>query len=290
MSILGRVEHHPDGLFTEADLLSHARGEFEALRDLGILKAPPAAGSAAYWHGDGASYVVTRDGESILGLRLGEEPEVITLQETQIRQWTVDLPRLVAHVAAVNSLRGKPDRLTDRLWFLGEYADDEAVCMGLFGDLRMFEDQVASLPYRMPEHYNSFVVVCPTLKCPPTLIRRFETLSIRVRTFEASDPFVLPLEHIAAAPTFSHSPDYRSLTLKGKHYKLSPMRAKLVSILDRARRAGHADMPWEQIKSLLRAEPDPCYASRIQDVFKRFQGDWHEIVRTTSPGIHALNP
>jgi len=64
--------------------------------------------------------------------------------------------------------------------------------------------------------------------------------------------------------TFAHSPDYRTVTIHGKTYTLTPRQAQFIEILHRAYESGKPDLPVARILEKLET-PD----SRWQDTFKR---------------------
>jgi len=291
LSLLTRLESAPTATFPEQLLVREFKEEFEALRSLGLLMLEELPHGSFTREREGTSYIVKRDGDHYIGVEAGEaEPEIVELDDSEVRRWCVDLLALVRHLHRMNELAGRPECVSERLWFLGERHDGEALLLGLYSEPATLEDQLSALPTRFPSTYSSFKVFCPSYEAPPSALGRLESHGVRVLKLDLASPFELPFpeESESSQPVFTPAPDYRSVKLRDREFILSPQRAKVVKILHRAHRNGHVQLPWTDIQTQLRAGPDSFYADRMQDVFKGLAG-WTELIKRPARGYYAIN-
>lgn len=293
LRLLERLEVSPSATFAEQDLLRDAAEGFEYFRSLGLLRLVDEPTGSFRCMVQGAAYIAKRDGDDFIAIEAEErEPEVVRLTEAQVRQWTADLPAIARLVQRENGLVGPTESISERLWFLGQLDDGSAVLLGLFRDLASLEVELTALSSRFQASVSAFLVVCPTTRVPSFLQARLQKDQVRVVNLNERTGMKLPLGASVSSTSEGdfvvNSPDYRSVTMRGRPFRLSVRRAKVVMILHRARSAGQKELAWSTIKTQLEALPNPFYVKRMQDIFKDMDG-WEELVTRTAPGYYSLN-
>ncbi len=107
---------------------------------------------------------------------------------------------------------------------------------------------------------------------------------------EFFEPNVIPLnirppypEWLNTQPAFVHDADYRHVTIHGVKFVLSPMRARIVKVLDEARLRG---APWLDGKRLLSKVGST--ESKMINVFKG-ESRWRKLIDSDGKGGYRLN-
>jgi hypothetical protein len=287
--LVARTAASPTASFAERNLLRASQTDFDALRGQGLLNLADVDGERSFCVKDGVSYLVVEDGPLVIGLPT-DDPDAgpITLTESDYRRWRLDIKELVAKVNRANCLAGSPEALNERLWFLGRTAEEEALLLGLFPHTNAAEDQLLSLPERLPSSFSRFIVFSPAFLPSPTLARRLEALGILVRQLMLDSTFLLPLpaSQVTAGSQFTHSGDYRSVSCQHHTFTLTERQAAVVRILHRAQRAGSPALHWSAIQAQLEALD--FVADRMQDVFKGVQ-EWRLLIANVNRGFWRLN-
>lgn len=87
-------------------------------------------------------------------------------------------------------------------------------------------------------------------------------------------------------PGFSYAAGYLVVLKGDKEYFLTTRIAKVISLLHRAHRSGHPDVPTEQLMDVLGYR----YPSKVRDAFKpNHMHVWNELVVSKSKGLYRLN-
>jgi hypothetical protein len=282
--LLKRLEVSPSSVLAEEDLLQDAAEDFENWRGLGLLRLvdePP--GSFRYMV-QNTAYIVKRDGDDFIAFEADEqEPEVIRLSESQVRSWTADIPAIVRLMQRENGLTGTPEKLTSRLWLLGQ-REDKAFVLGLFDEATRVEFETMILPERLPRDLQSFVLVLPSLALPASFRRRLEDRRIEIARLDHAAHFQIAMrpnpEGLALSEQGAGARDDSTAILNGETFSLSPRWAKLVRILAAAKRTGQPDLSWMTIKVRLEAGEPKFYVQRIQDILKSSKKNSRLIERT----------
>jgi hypothetical protein len=84
---------------------------------------------------------------------------------------------------------------------------------------------------------------------------------------------------------FTHSDDYRSVTVRGQNFTLTSRQAQVIQILDENRRNGLPDVGKDYLLEKLETP-----SSRLRDSFKSNLPAWKVLVKTgTKRGTVRLN-
>jgi hypothetical protein len=87
------------------------------------------------------------------------------------------------------------------------------------------------------------------------------------------------------AQDFTHSPDYRAVTLRGKDFTLMSRQAQMIEFLDKARESGQPDVRFDYI-----LEEMGTHVSRSQDTWRTSLEARKALIRTgTRKGTLRLN-
>jgi hypothetical protein len=305
LELLRRLEKNPLAVFYERELKKLDAAQFDLLRGSGVLRRVVCdpVGSMVLEGPSPRLLTVAEGPGGELEAFDEEDPffEPVRIREQDVIQVEVDLRAIAREFRLANGLQGEFEEITKRLYFLGHAATREdtrvAALLGLFSDQSQFQAEASALPARLPGRYSRFVVACPSAGIPPSIETSLEALGVHVLLLNERDPFVLSKRAAALfgfgqdgsgeqPARFVHDPDYRSVTLDGVSFTLSPRQAAAVRILHRAHRAGTPDLPWEAIKGQL--EAIDYYPDRMHDVFKSV-ANWKALVRSDKRGFFRLN-
>ena len=91
-------------------------------------------------------------------------------------------------------------------------------------------------------------------------------------------------EELQGSPDFRHSPDFRSVTLKGNYYTLTSLEAQVVQILYEQYLNGTPDVGKDYILEELGAK-----SKNMRDVFQSCKGWQNLIKKGERKGTYRLN-
>lgn len=298
--MLARMEKSPSALFYEKELAGRFPADFEWAKKERMLRH-------VQTQVDGGSYsfsqsrtltVVSDDGQIEAFDDEDPEAEPVQLSLADLAQWRLDLEALARSFQEANGLHGKPESLDDRLFFLGEAERNDykaAYVLGLLHEPRVAQALLAALPGLLPTGYSRTVVVCPSFEPPPTHRRQLKSLGVSIVRLDAQNLFALnetaALEQeatVGASADFHHSEDFRSVSVAGRGFALTPRQAEVVQILYRAHRNRTPELGWPQICAQLRTKID-SYPERLTDIFKRSAAWGKLIVPGKTRGSYRLN-
>ena len=102
----------------------------------------------------------------------------------------------------------------------------------------------------------------------------------------AATPQVRPETHKQTSEEFTHSPDYRSLTHRGKNYSLTAQQAHVIQILHDAYRSGNRELSGDYIM-----EEIGTRNSELRDTFRKSNpAAWKALIqRGAKRGTYRLN-
>lgn len=84
---------------------------------------------------------------------------------------------------------------------------------------------------------------------------------------------------------FSHSPDYRSVSLRGKTFSLTPRQAQIIEMLYNAHKKGTPELGQHYILEELESQ-----ASRLRDAFRSRPEAWDALImKGKTKGTYRLN-
>jgi hypothetical protein len=222
-----------------------------------------------------------------------EDPEVepLLLSRADLVQWTLDLKGFALRIQEANGLTGKPEALSDRLYFVGEQDEEEgrtAFVLTLVSCEDMALEKLMALPGLLPRGYGRTLALCPSFQPSPTLRRRLQDLGLDLALlhFRAPDSFALDdfREQGALDLEFQHWDDYRSVRGRGPVLHLAPLQAQVVSILHQAALAGTPGLGWQSIRMRLSGN-----ASSMRDIFKKSDPRSALVVYDSQSRLYRLN-
>jgi hypothetical protein len=279
VSILERLEREPLAAFAEVELLRKSPADFEVYLSLGLLALQEPAGALTFSRA-GSTYMARRDGGRLIGVEVGEDdPEVVEADESEIRRWRADLSAIAHHLHRENGLSGSIQRVTDRLWFLGDKSS-RAVLLGLYRDEELLTSEVLSLPQRFPVRSRPFFVVCPSLDITPSAVRRLQDNLVEILRFSGAHPFRIAFTPRAARPSQSwHSEDYRTIFVEDEWRPLTTNQARVAELLD------DVGAPMAEATILERLD---IKSSSLYQVF-RSSWAWNTLIVRAGKGLYQLN-
>lgn len=303
--MLGRVEKSPSAVFYEKELVERFPADFEwAKRERLLRRVQTQVDGGSYSFGQTRSLTVVSDEGQIEAFD-DEDPEAEPVQLTlaDLARWRLDLEVLARSFQEANGLRGKPESLDDRLFFLGEGERNDckaAYVLGLLHEPRVAQALLAALPALLPAGYGRTVVVCPSFEPTPTHRRQLQSLRVSIVPMDAENVFALnegtALDQEAtarhSATDLRHSDDFRSVTLDDRVFALTPRQAEVVRILLRASRTGAPELGWPQIRAQLSAQigiQRESLPERFADIFKRSDAWGNLVVSGRTRGSYRLN-
>jgi hypothetical protein len=107
--------------------------------------------------------------------------------------------------------------------------------------------------------------------------------SSRAQNSAKATPNVESKSNAATSP-FTHSEDYRSVTVRGETYTLTPEQAQMIEILDEAHKNGNPDISGDHIMDRLGKS-----SSRWQDTFRSTPKAKEALIKSTRKGTLRLN-
>lgn len=83
---------------------------------------------------------------------------------------------------------------------------------------------------------------------------------------------------------FTHSPDYRSVSLHGKNFSLTKLQAEVIKILHQNYMEGHSGIGGDAILNKLDSE-----SSKLKDIFRSRPNAWKDLIASENKGVFRLN-
>ena len=95
----------------------------------------------------------------------------------------------------------------------------------------------------------------------------------------------IDIKPVGLPDAFSHSDDYRSVTVRGQNFSLTPRQAQVIQILYENFEQGHPDVGKDYILESLNTAN-----SRLRDTFKTNLEAWKALIKPGKRrGTHRLN-
>ena len=295
--LLRRLEQNPFSLFSESELTEVDRVALKAHAEAGLLirshvtsfieKGRLLLVSEA---DDGKTWAFDPDDPDCDERELGSETGT---------QFQVDLLRLAWRIAAHNALNGSVALLDERVVFLGEVPPAISVTMVLGGSDPMARALAASIPGRLPSSYVGHVVVCPTIRLPPDVVRLLEERAVVVATLADDALNLAPtvgqcIARLAPASKIAgHDPvsglrwgvGFHSVVSKGVSYEFSTQSGAVVEILFEAWKNG---TPFIHQSHLL--ERAGSGGQELRDLFRDHPAWGVLIISGPTRGTFGLDP
>jgi hypothetical protein len=298
--MLTRLEKNPRALFEEWELKGQDSAAFEDAKRTGLVRRLPAphVGESYVDRSGRLLTVVANPDGTVEGIDEDDpECEPLPVEPSEVASWTVNADVLCQRFREANSLSGTSGCLHERLYLLGDLSPGRAVILAFPPDERSAVSLLMELPALASTTIREFVVAVPSLTPPPAEQRRLEALHIWVQALRPDDPFALgegPTadQEMTAERTFSHSDDFRSFTLDGRVFSLTPRQAEVVRILLRAFRSGAPELGWPQIRSQLSSQlgvQRESLPERFIDMFKRSDAWGNLVMRGKTRNSYRLN-
>jgi len=297
--MLTRLEKNPRALFEEWELKRQDPAGFEDAMRTGLVRRLPAPRLGdSYVDPSGRLRTVVANPDGTLEAIDEDDPECdpvpVTLSE--VASWTVNVDLLCQRFREVNILSGDFGRLHERLHLLGDLSPDRAIVLAFLLDERSGVPLLMTLPALAPTTIREFIVVVPSLTPSPPEQRRLEALHIWVRALRSDDPFAvrglatsIPSVEVGRADVgFHHSDDFRSVSVGGRRFTLTPRQAEVVQILYRAHCNRTPEVGWPYIRAELSTRID-SYPERLTDIFKRSDAWGKLIVPGKTRGSYRLS-
>ena len=239
-------------------------------------------------HGGGlAAYVVCRERDDIGRVRVAPE---------RLRTWVVSLGGLAARLAAELGGHSAPEEcVAGRLWWLGRLSvngcrvETFVACGARWNDAK----NVFARCDRLRECLAPLVLV-PDKTGQRQLFGEFAVVASLTRILHLEDVPVLDCSAIqfgdaAQSPdldrVFRHSPDFRSVCLRGKEFGLTTNQARVVQCLHAARVNSAPDIG----QAYLLEEVLETGQERLKDVFRGLSGWDQLIIPGKTKGTFRLN-
>lgn len=83
---------------------------------------------------------------------------------------------------------------------------------------------------------------------------------------------------------FKHSNDYISVSLRDKHFTLTPLQAKVIKMLHEPHLNGTPSLSEDTILNSIESE-----SSHLKDIFKSTPDAWEELIASDRKGVYRLN-
>lgn len=300
--LLTRLEANPRAVFLEAELRAYDSTGFEVLRGERLLRRLRVA--ATYPDPTGRRILSVFEGpDGTLEAIDDADPDFDPLPVTHVElaQWIVDLDRVAARIRAANELQGRVELLTPRLLYLGTAMQSIGVVLAFVPRTSDAETLLLALRVQAPQRAEGPLVLCPSYSPPPTLERQFWPLRVALSTLGDRDPFTLTapalatLRRLAAGRfeqesrdqslVFRHSPDFRSVSLRGQQIPLTTQQAQAIEILWHAYENGTSELSQAYVLGQIGSENQ-----ELRDTFRRPTDLWGTlVVAGTTRGTVRLN-
>jgi len=286
------MEENPNAVFYGKELAERFATQFDQARSNNLITiAETPSGNSYFDYRTNKSYFVVADQDRLEAIDEDDpEADPISLNPDDLRRYSLNLPVFAKMFQETNQLIGKPAKLSERLFFIGEGNRNgvlSAFVLAFINDSDIVRSNLVGLPNLLPNKYLGISVICPSHIFNPDEVRRLEELDINVSTLTLDNPFIIPQVNIFTRENnrieFEHSDDYRWVKLRGAEFKLSKRRAKVIAILHDAYQVRKPVLSWEQISNRLGEG-----SQSMSDLFKKSPA-WKTLIIEVSSGLYRLN-
>jgi len=286
------MEENPNAVFYGKELAERFATQFDQARSKNLITiAETPSGNSYFDYRTNKSYFVVADQDGLEALDEDDpETDPIHLTPDDLRRYALNLPIFAKIFQETNQLSGKPAKLTERLFFIGEGNRNgvlTAFVLAFLNDSDIVRSNLVGLPNLLPNKYLGISVICPNFIFNPNEVHLLESLGMNITALSPDNPFIIPQVDISKRENtrveFEHSDDFRWVKLRGAEFKLSKRRAKVIAILHDAYRVRKPVLSWEQISSRL-----GDISHSMSALFKKSPA-WKTLIIEVSPGLYRLN-